>query len=1161
MTETGLGLLKLVARRSELLTALLEGPREKRSLADGVEGSRSTVDRALKELEEAGLATWTEGGYRATLAGRLQLQLYREFVDRSTDLVDALDALEGLPPDVAIDPGLLRDCRVVQGEGLGRYELSTTLAELLEGADRAVIVMSKLTSPITVRKLVRKANDEGVPLESFLAPELVERLEREVPDLLGGLAAGDSLVYEARVGPFGMLFDPDDGEVVVGTNAADGTPLGLVHNDTAEAVGWAREYLADLRATATDVTADARQMARLAGDRETLATQGFVDLATVEPRDDADPTTGWRTGLELAEVGGGLAVERERPTPEGRRSVVAEVTERLAAGDDVAVLGPSGSGKSTVCKAVAWRWREDDRGPVLYRESGGGAAFEAWPLLVELLRDAEGHALVVVEDATRPAANDVFRVVAEFTDSDDVTVLLDAREHEWHDPPSFPADGRLEAYRVEEIATVPMPPVDAREVERFVDRFEAATDASLAVDHGQLLAAIREGSEGPARPAALQLLLHRLSLRAAPLVVDDYRTPTTLVEDVRRTIDAVEPLGDLGLEVAALANLLAAAGLAVDPAALHAVGAAHDDHDGVQEALGELEGRVLFPEDGGYRTVHASWAALFLDTLCSRLGEDAAAERVGAAVTALLALADDPGRREAVAAAVDGDGDEQPPALERVAADPTDWAVKAVEQLFDAAREYPRLAPLFGTTGGDTIGLPAALPATVRAEVTRRRGDAYLAGGYFDRAAAEFERLQEHVAEWAPERAPAVAVEARTKLATVAYQRGDIEEAETRYRDALEAARVRGDREHVAACRKHLGNVAWTRGELAAAEEQFEAALATYRDLDDRLGAAHVRHNLGNVATRRGDRDAAEDHFRAALATYRELGDRGDEADSLNNLGVVAEERGDLPAAAERYRECLERYRSMGDRVGEARVLSNMGEVAERRADPERAAEYAGRALERYRDVDYGKGLAHALRVLAGADRQRGDHATAAERLAESRERAEAVGDRAGLADLHLRRARLERDRGDPEAATAAAGEAREQATGDGVVAGAGVVLGDVARRRGDHETAAERFETARDGAREAATPLGEAVALAGRAEVALARGAADDAAALVREAAAVVAEAVGADADAGSLVAGACERAGHLEALAGPLADALDDPERPLEQRLDDLAERLENG
>jgi len=64
----------LVGRREPTLRLLSDGPTTNRDVIDALEVSRSTVTRALRELEEAGFVGRRDGGYATTLAGRFALE-------------------------------------------------------------------------------------------------------------------------------------------------------------------------------------------------------------------------------------------------------------------------------------------------------------------------------------------------------------------------------------------------------------------------------------------------------------------------------------------------------------------------------------------------------------------------------------------------------------------------------------------------------------------------------------------------------------------------------------------------------------------------------------------------------------------------------------------------------------------------------------------------------------------------------------------------------------------------------------------------------------------------------------------------------------------------------------------------------------------------------
>jgi Bacterial regulatory protein, arsR family. len=66
-----------IRTRRAFLAALRRGPQRKRELVAALETSRSTVDRAIGDLADAGLVTETAAGVKITLAGRMAVEIDR----------------------------------------------------------------------------------------------------------------------------------------------------------------------------------------------------------------------------------------------------------------------------------------------------------------------------------------------------------------------------------------------------------------------------------------------------------------------------------------------------------------------------------------------------------------------------------------------------------------------------------------------------------------------------------------------------------------------------------------------------------------------------------------------------------------------------------------------------------------------------------------------------------------------------------------------------------------------------------------------------------------------------------------------------------------------------------------------------------------------------
>jgi len=1096
--------------RTTVLDRLCEGPAHKRDLVDDLDVSRSTIGRALDDLQAAGLVEETDDGFVATLGGRFALERYAGFRDALADFAAAEEALAPLPVDSSLAEAVAVGAEsMLATEPMPYRPLETVQERIVEATDyRAFLPV--LDDPRHVRLLYEHVVTDGRPAELVVSPSVFETLREEFPRRTAAMADCDGfrLLVAEELPPYGLvtLDGGDRVTVVVLVFTDSGSVHGVLTNETGEAAEWARDRHESMLDAASDRTDDLQADAdggSVAG-RGTpanhslsiaLEREGFVQLDVSYFRDArvADPVTAWRVGLSLAEVHTGYAVDRRRAhgsagAADGdreRESLVDHVENRLAAGTDCAVVGLPGAGKSTLCKQVACAWYAADRGPVLYREQGRGRSFTSVAELCRWVEDAEGHALLVVEDAARPATSAVVTALDRFGERDDVSVLLDSRESEWLDPP---AD-----VTVPDVDLVHVPPLDERDCERLVDRFERTLGEQVEVPADRLWADVRTKVEGDdAVASGMVLLMHRLATYADPLATEE-----TTLEAETATVAASLADDGTALRVGVLANALNAAGVGVTRDALCSV-AEPDGFEAVEAAIEQLEGRVLFADGDGYRTVHESWSVTFLAQLREVLGTERAAEVFGDAVSAYLGLADDPGRRENAISQL-GEG----ATVAAIEADPGRWADETVEQFADLARSWPKVAPLYGDGEADTITLPAACSAAVERRWPVWLGEAFVDGGYYDRAGRAYERLggspqadaeralgRAGVAlgrgayETAAEHAKTCLdlldgqdgdgsgdtdeavrqARARIALGKATMQLGNHDRADEQFRAAEELLAAVGERELLSSARSYRGRVAMRQGEFDRAGDSFEESLAIARECGDRKGEANMLNNLGETARYLGEFDRARERHEEALAIRRDRGNREGVGHSLGNLGIIAAVRGNYDRAREYFEGSLAVKREVGDRQGEANTLNNLGNVARREGEYDRASEQFEASLAIKRDLGDRKGVASTLDNLGELAVLRGAYEQCREYVEESLAISREMGDRQREAAILGLRGDVERRCGEFEAAEESLDRARTLAREVGDTEKRAqylFLLGELARMRREFATARQYYDRA----------------------------------------------------------------------------------------------------
>lgn len=242
---------KCLQSRSHFLRRLRR-PRQKCELARELEESRSTIDRALRELERAAFVERTAAGYRTTLAGELALTEYDRYTARLDGLFEYRELLDGLSTDEPLDTALFGGVDASLPKQCSPHDPVESLATFLSDADHARVFGTAII-PKYVDIYYDRIVEEGMTAEFVLSEGVVEwllsRREDDAREILGadGVTVAEtttdrsfSLVVTERDGTSASDVRHDQSDRSVGVMLyEDGTFVGFLHNDTREAVAWA----------------------------------------------------------------------------------------------------------------------------------------------------------------------------------------------------------------------------------------------------------------------------------------------------------------------------------------------------------------------------------------------------------------------------------------------------------------------------------------------------------------------------------------------------------------------------------------------------------------------------------------------------------------------------------------------------------------------------------------------------------------------------------------------------------------------------------------------------------------------------------------------------------------------------------------------------------
>lgn len=243
--EVALEIVDVLRKRREIMTCLLENPRDKSTLVDDLDIPRSTLDRAIRELESVRVVTYSDGEYVVTGPGERLTREFFRFVDRAELALELEPFLQWIPSgEFDLDIRWLAEAELLVPTNADPYAMINRHVQQLKDMDyaRGMLPVTGLHAHETVHENIVKNGAEGkLIVESDVAEVLTSKapfadLTKEM------LATGrfELFVYDGSIPYFVGVFD--ENLVQIGVDE-DGEPRAMIETDHRELRTWAVEIL------------------------------------------------------------------------------------------------------------------------------------------------------------------------------------------------------------------------------------------------------------------------------------------------------------------------------------------------------------------------------------------------------------------------------------------------------------------------------------------------------------------------------------------------------------------------------------------------------------------------------------------------------------------------------------------------------------------------------------------------------------------------------------------------------------------------------------------------------------------------------------------------------------------------------------------------------
>ncbi|NLR93038.1 tetratricopeptide repeat protein [Flammeovirga sp. SR4] len=176
------------------------------------------------------------------------------------------------------------------------------------------------------------------------------------------------------------------------------------------------------------------------------------------------------------------------------------------------------------------------------------------------------------------------------------------------------------------------------------------------------------------------------------------------------------------------------------------------------------------------------------------------------------------------------------------------------------------------------------------------------------------------------------------------YRKGEYDDSEEIYGQAITLGRKAEDSLLVASSFQGIGTVYYARGEYETSIDYYQKSYARSSILNDNILMGDVMNNIGIINVIQKDYERAEKNLKKCDSLYMAAGDQ--RSAPLTNLAVLKFRKGDLIQSMELYLQAVRINEKNGDDYSNAFAYSNIANIYFDLNDFERYEEYINKSLE-----------------------------------------------------------------------------------------------------------------------------------------------------------------------------------------------------------------------